>query len=360
VTAAAAACTRCQTALEDGDLRCAVCALPVPPPESPRGDARPRALILRCSECGAAVAFSGAAQGLRCGFCGATMAIEQPLDPVEEARWRVRFAVDRQAAEAAVRRWLGSRGWFAPRALAGEAVLESLTPLSWAAWLVNAQAHVAWAADSDAGAQRSAWAPHTGEASLVFRDIVVPASRGLRDVEARLLIPHYDLGPMVAVDRVPAASDPGLAGRGEPERVNGATHGVVPGGSPEPMPMPEPMPEPMIERFDTQRSAARRHVQARIEALAKVRIEPRIPGRRYRNVHVACLLERQTTERIALPAWVLAYRYRGNPYRAIVHGQRAEVVFGRAPIDWSKVGWLIAIVGAIVAIAVALALIFTR
>jgi hypothetical protein len=44
----------------------------------------------------------------------------------------------------------------------------------------------------------------------------------------------------------------------------------------------------------------------------------------------------ELTEQSALPAWILAYRYRGHPYRAIVHGQRAEVVFGRAPIDWSR------------------------
>ena len=52
----------------------------------------------------------------------------------------------------------------------------------------------------------------------------------------------------------------------------------------------------------------------------------------------------------ALPAWILAYRYRGSPYRAIVHGQRPEVVFGRAPVDWNKVGWLIAIAAAVAAI----------
>ena len=199
-------------------------------------------------------------------------------------------------------------------------MLDSLTPLSWAAWLVSAEAEVAWTADSDAGAQRSAWAPHAGSASLTFRDIVVPASRGLREVEARLLIPYYDLAPMVPVDR------PALDGE-EPS---------------------------MVERFDAQRSAARRHVQSGIDALAKVRIQPRIPGRRYRNVHVACLLQRQTTERIALPAWILAYRYRGNPYRAIVHGQRAEVVFGRSPIDWRKVGWLIAILAVVAAILAAI------
>ncbi|HEX3759410.1 MAG TPA: hypothetical protein VHW23_11925 [Kofleriaceae bacterium] len=310
------ACTRCQTALEDGDLRCAICALPVliaALDPGARPDGAPRAQILRCGECGAAIAFSPEARAPRCGFCAAVMAIEQPVDPVEAARLRVPFAVDRAEAEAALRGWLGSRGWFAPPALAGDAVLESLTPLAWAAWLVNAEARVAWTADSDAGAQRSAWAPHAGEASLAFRDIVVPASRGLREVEARLLIPYYDLRRAVPVDR-------DLEGE----------------------------PVAMIERFDAQRSAARRHVQERIDALARGRIEPRIPGRRYRNVRVACLLERQTTERIALPAWILAYRYRGHPYRAIVHGQRAEVVFGRAPIDWGKVGWLVVIAAAAV------------
>ena len=311
------ACTRCRGALEDGDLRCAICALPVPAADAAArpGDGAPRAEILRCRECGAAVAFSPEVRAPRCGFCGATLVIEQPVDPVEAARLRVPFTVDRSDAEAALRGWLGSRGWFAPRALAGDAVLESLTPLSWAAWLVNAEARVAWTADSDAGSQRSAWAPHAGEASLSFRDIVEPASRGLREVEARLLIPYYDLSRMAPIDR----------------EVEG-----------------------MLERFDAQRSAARRHVQERIEALARVRIEPRIPGRRYRNVHVACLLERQTTERIALPAWILAYRYRGHPYRAIVHGQRPEVVFGRVPIDWTKVGWLVALLAVIAAAAVAL------
>lgn len=305
------ACTRCATALEDGDLRCAICALPVPHPDGARSPGRQVAQVLRCCECGAAIAFSAEAQAPRCGFCGATMAIEQPVDPIEEAERQLPFRVDRDAAAAAVRGWLATRGWLAPRALSSEAVVESLTPLAWAAWLVNAEARVAWTADSDAGAQRSAWAPHAGETALGFRNIVVPASRGLREVESELLIPYYDLAPAVAADRAPGS---------------------------------------MVERFDAQRSSARRHVQARIEALARAQIEPRIPGRRARNVRVACLLERQTTERIALPAWILAYRYRGHPYRAIVHGQRAEVVFGRSPVDWRKVAWLIAIAAAVAAI----------
>jgi hypothetical protein len=314
------ACTRCETALEAGDLRCAICALPAPAPAHPDGPHH--AQVLRCGACGAAVAFSAEVRAPRCGFCDATMAIEQPVDPIETAQQRVPFAVERVVAEAALRSWLARRGMFAPAALSRDAVLDSLTPLSWAAWRVNAQAVVTWTADSDAGANHSPWAPHAGQTSLRFRDIVVPASRGLGAAECRRLIPYYDLSRAVAIDVAP--------GPGEVAST--------------------------IEQFDAQRSAARRSVQAAIEATAKVRIQPDIPGRRYRNVHVSCLLERQTTERVVLPAWILAYRYRGAPYRAIVHGQRHDIVLGRSPIDWTKVFRLVAALAVLAAVIAALAL----
>jgi hypothetical protein len=312
-----ATCTRCGAAIEDGDLRCPICALAVPRATAPVA-ATNRAQILRCTECAAAVSYVAEVQAPRCAFCGATMKVEVPADPIEVARLRVPFAVDRDHATAALRGWLGTRGWFAPKALKHEAVLESLTPLSWAGWLVNATATIAWTADSDADAHRSAWAPHAGQVSMAFTNIVVPASRGLDADECRQLISAYDLRGAVAIHE----------------------HGDGDG---------------TIERFDVQRSAARRQVQDAIERTAKVRVEDHIPGRRYRNVHVACLLERHETERIALPAWVMAYRYRGTPYRAIVHGQRGELVIGSSPKDWVKVFGVV--VGALIVVAAIAALI---
>jgi len=312
-------CTRCSTALELGDLRCAICALPVPAPTSPLRIVR--AQILRCVECNAAVAFDPLRRAPHCGFCGATMTIEQPVDPVEAATLRVPFSVSRDGAEASLRGWLGKRGAFAPEALREEAVLESLTPLCWAGWLVSAQATVAWTADSDDGTRRSAWAPHAGQVPMRFDAVVVPASRGLDREECRLLTPYYDLDVAVAID---AAAPPGAE------------------------------PPAMIESFDAQRSAARAIVQRAITATAKTRVQPEIPGKRFRNIHVACLIEGQTTARVALPAWVLAYRYRGRPYRAIVHGQRPEVVFGSSPTDWAKVARLVLAILAATAVLVAI------
>ena len=313
-------CGRCETEAESGDLRCAICALPVPRATGPVPQ-QARVQILRCGECNAAIAFDPTAQAPRCGFCTATMHVEQPEDPLETATLRIPFVVDRAAAESSLRGWLGKRGWFAPKTLRDEAVLDSLVALSWAAWIVNAEATVAWTADSDEDSQRSAWAPHSGQVPLRFDSICVPASRGLDHEECRLLVPYYDLSKAVGIET------------DKPEHE-------------------------MVESFDAQRSAARAVVQRAIEATAKTRVEEHIPGRRFRNIHVACLLESQTTDRVALPAWVMAYRYRGTPYRAIVHGQRPEVVFGSSPKDWRKilglVGGIVLLIAAIAVIAILL------
>jgi hypothetical protein len=325
-------CSRCESPLEDGDLRCAVCALPVPRARAEVD--RPRVLVLRCTWCGAAIAFDAVHGAPCCGFCRSVMKVEQPVDPVESATSRAPFLVDRDVATAALRTWLGKRRFFAPKALRDEAVLESLTPLCWAAWLVNADATVAWTADSDAGHGRSAWAPHAGRTRMTFSDIVVPASRGLCHDECSLLVP-YDLSELVAVDD-PAPGDDGPV-------------------------VDDAMTTAMIERFDAQRSAARKHVQRAIQALARSRVEElEVPGSRFRNVRVACLLERQTTQRVALPAWVLGYRYRGSPYRAIVHGQRPEVVIGSSPIDWTKVARLVAAVAVAIVAILAVVVLLTR
>ncbi len=62
-----------------------------------------------------------------------------------------------------------------------------------------------------------------------------------------------------------------------------------------------------------------------------------IPGSQYRNLEVDVLLRRLVTRRCAFPVYVLAYRYRGDLYRAVINGQDARVVHGRAPWSIAKI-----------------------
>ena len=77
--------------------------------------------------------------------------------------------------------WLSNSGFFRPADLATRASVDSLKPLWWPGWEFDVMVEVSWTADTDAGAQRSAWAPHSGEAKFVLRNILVSASRGLTD-----------------------------------------------------------------------------------------------------------------------------------------------------------------------------------
>jgi hypothetical protein len=310
-------CARCQTPLEVADLRCCICALVVPATGA-APVAAVRARIMRCRECAAAVSYDAERQAPHCVFCGSVMEVEEPSDPVEEAELILPFGIDRAAATGSLRGWMRSLGWFRPGDLSAAATVEKLEPLHWAAWIFDADARVTWTADSDADSRRSKWAPHSGETTFTWRSVVVSASRGLTGKETVKLTPRYVIDGARPVAK---AAD-----------ITGAR-----------------------ETFDTQRSAARAKIVSAIESIAEQELtRGHIPGSRFRNVHAAVLLQRLTTRRYLLPAWVLAYRYKGSLYRSVVHGQDPSLVLGEAPVSWAKILLLVGAVAAAVLIAVAL------
>ena len=293
-------CVRCDSPLERDDLRCPICN--VAARESEREDRQQTAVeVLRCDGCGAAVSYNVRARAPACAFCSSVMHIEVPEDPMEQTQHFVLFTVNRVQAEGALRRWLRGLGWFRPSDLHSASRLESMTPLWWVGWVFDAEASVTWAADSDGGAQRADWAPHSGQTELVFEDVVVSASRGLSAEETDRLIPTYDLE---AVEDVP---DGDIAGT-------------------------------VVEQFDLPRSAARGRVAAFIRRMVTDRLQQgSIPGRRFRNVHSALILRKLVTRRLAFPCWVLAYRYRGELYRVVISGQKADCLVGSAPYSVAKI-----------------------
>ncbi|HTJ80845.1 MAG TPA: zinc ribbon domain-containing protein [Polyangiaceae bacterium] len=312
------ACGRCATPLEEGDLRCVICGFVAP--ERARahatGDA---ARIVRCVECGAAVAYRAEKRAPLCMFCGATTRVEEPTDPLEVASLYLPFSVAKETAAEAMRAHLRSLGWFHPPDLAASATVDSVTPVWFAAWIFDARADVAWAADSDAGSRRSAWAPHAGRTHLDWKNVLVSASRGLTLKEVATLARGYDLSKA------------------------------------------EPIPPDVaddVERFDVERSAARAKVLAAAYDLASAELQSgHIPGSSFRNVKVSALLDGLVTRRFALPAYVFVYRYDDRPYRAVVHGRHASIVMGDAPLSWTRIALVvvggIALVAAIVAIVAA-------
>ncbi len=312
-----APCTRCHAEVEYGDLRCAICATQVPPNVNANAQSM-QVEIMRCDGCGAAVSYDVQAQAPRCAFCACEMHVEKVEDPMEQTGWWGTLHVDPAHAKGALSHWFGGLGFLRPSDLSQSATIEDLKPLWWVAWVFDATAKVSWTADSEAGSGRSAWAPHAGNCELQFNSIVVGASRGLSHSETNAIIPGYRLD---------------LGGNAAPQ---------IPGA--------------IVEQFDVQRSEARGRI---LDAASDVAVQQmqanHIPGSRYRNINVELTLRGLRTRRCAFPAYVLAYRYRNTLYRAVINGQDASFVTGKAPYSFWKITGLI-VLGLAIAVAIALAL----
>ena len=298
VTSNLGICSRCETPLETGDLRCAVCGQASP--HDATLTEKVTVQVLRCTGCGAAVAYDPDHQAPLCSFCNSVVEVETIEDPMEQTEGYLPFTVSREQSRAALRNWLGSLGWFRPSDLKSAAILEDLRPLWWVAWVIDAESMVSWAADSNAGSHRSAWAPHAGQTNISFNSILASASRGLSDAEAAAITPGVDLRSVQA----------------DPEGAENAT----------------------LEQFDVQRSQARQQVGATLRHLAVERVkQSEIPGSSYRNVRVSVVVRKLITRRLSLPAYVLAYRYKNDLYRVVICGQDVRMIVGKAPYSMAKI-----------------------
>ncbi len=314
------ACPRCQSPTETSDLRCSICAYILPEAED---HDRVEATILRCDGCGAAITYDVHAQAPKCVFCDSVMHLEKTLDPIEEAEAYLPFRVSPDQAQAALRSWLSTLGYFRPTHLSSQATLDKLTPLWWVGWTFDVDAMVHWTADSDLGSRRSRWAPHSGKSPLSLRSALVSASKGLSREETSKLARAFDL--RTATKR------------------------------------PHEMPGAFTERFDARRSAARAAVAKSLRAQAKYAAKNWVPGSRTRNVNVSLLPTRLITRRFAFPTYVATYRYGSKVYRAIVHGQDSRVTFGDAPYSiWKIVGAILLALLAIIVISFGIATIAAR
>ena len=291
-------CSRCRTPLEAGDIRCSICGQSAPQQVVERRHTEVK--ILRCTGCGAAIAYDPKRQAPSCSFCDSVVKIETIEDPMEQTSGYAPFTVEPDQAHAALKNWLGSLGWFRPSDLRSASRLQELRPLWWVAWVFDADSMISWTADSNQDARRSSWSPHSGQTEVNFRNILASASRGLSIGEVQAISPGLDLGTV----------------RPEP-------HGAE---------------DAILEQFDVQRSQARRQVVDALHSMAAQHVQQyKIPGSRFRKVKVSVVVQGLVTRRLSLPAYVLAYRYKQQLYRVVICGQDANRIIGTAPYSIAKI-----------------------
>jgi LSD1 subclass zinc finger protein len=293
-------CASCGNLIDEEDLFCSNCGR-----EAERqGDGAPPPIEegfigFDCTTCGASLTYDARAEGLRCSFCGSVTLVRQAAATGRiRARSYMPFEVEREAAQRAFERWIGS-GFFRPFGIREKARLVSMNPVYVPFWSFHGRAHTYWAADSSRTPPfaRAEWCPVSGEREGEVPNVLVPASGSISEAELGSIAP-YDLARMVPY-----------------RREDLAAYAVEDFGR---------------SRRESRDRARRAMVEAEREACAAL-----VPGRS-RNVHVSPLFFDLRSDPVLLPIWINAFRYEEKTYRFLVNGQTGKVA-GDAPFSLARV-----------------------
>ncbi|HVF92460.1 MAG TPA: hypothetical protein VNH22_20505 [Blastocatellia bacterium] len=173
------------------------------------------ALEVKCSGCGATVAFTPPEVAGECPFCGNSL-VAQPkaADPLVAPEAVLPFQITDKQAQGSVTRWLSSR-WFAPNALKKLAYQEAVGGVYLPFWTYDAHTTTHYSGqrgeyyyvteqyyETDAQGnqvqktrqvRRTAWHPASGTVARWFDDVLVPATESVSRPRLASLEP-WDLG----------------------------------------------------------------------------------------------------------------------------------------------------------------------
>lgn len=288
-----------------------------------------------CTNCGATTSFDPRTQTLRCPFCGTAIAVRAVVAgtqvPASVPKLVLPFKVDKDAAIASIREWLGD-SFFAPRDLQARSTLDRGQGAYIPFWRLDAHASSEWEGEvsetrtrqvprqftTDDGKtetrleseQYQVWHPRSGTHDGQHRAWIC-GSTGLTQEEADRLMPFPEEGML-------SYSPDALAGYSAEEP------GIDLGGA-------WAAGDPKIQQMEHDACARE------VERLTRVD---------------TTLSDRQAAV-CYLPVWIFGYRYDSADYRVLINGQTGEIA-GRRPKSRARVIATIAAVLLIIALVILL------
>ena len=288
---------------------------------------------VKCQSCQAITVFDPTRAAQRCDFCGSSALI--PLDQIQapiRPDSLLEFKISDVKVREMVREWYGAR-WFAPTALKGRALTDTLRGLYIPYWTFDAQVHADWCAesgyhyyetesyrDSDGETktrqvQNTRWVPSSGALDHFFDDELVPASRGIPE------------GLLRKIEPFPTTSD-----------LKPYDPGYLSGW--------------IVEQYQIDLIAAAANSQKTMGAKTEALCASAVPGDTHRSLSVDTDFSGQTFKHILVPVWVIAYTFGSRSFQVVVNGYTGTIA-GKHPLSWIKIT-----LSVIAAIAVILLLLY--
>lgn len=292
---------------------------------------------LECQTCGASLLVDPNQRTALCPYCASPSVVERP--PSQDRphpHFVVGFTMTKEGAQGSVKEWLGRRSFFVQSSVKTGTV-EAIKGVYTPAYLYSAMATSNYSAqigenyqetetytDTDSNGNtvvktrtvtKTEYRYLSGQHSCYVSDVLVTGSRVVPNEELESIEP-FDLRMMRRY-----------------------TPAVISGWIAE---------EPSMALQEC-------YQLARGETMAKIsaELESFMPGDSHQGLTFNTVLDRETTELIYVPIWVLAIRHdpQKPPFRVLINGQTGKI-YGKAPLSWVKIILAILVVIALIAIPI--------
>ncbi|HVX68705.1 MAG TPA: hypothetical protein VHA79_03335 [Mycobacteriales bacterium] len=285
--------------------------------------------VLKCQGCGATTEtdeLSGA-----CQFCGGVLLALSNPEGLIAPEGVLPFGIVKKDANAAFGKWVKTR-WFAPNALKKVGSTEAIKGTYVPHWTYDAQTATFYTGERGEHyyttetrtvngrtethqVQHTRWWPASGNVSRAFDDVVVPASSILEQEKLD------KMGPWTLAQAQPF----------DPEYLAGYT----------------------AVRYDVDPDTGLVTAKGKMEDVIRDDCRRDIGGDEQRVATMSVQYAALMFKLLLLPIWIASYVYAGKTYQVLVNANTAEVVGDR---PYSKVKIALAVIGAIIVIAVGVAI----
>jgi Primosomal protein N'' (replication factor Y) - superfamily II helicase len=287
----------------------------------------PQAIESTCDTCGSVVAFEPPEVAGSCPFCGSAI-VAQPkaADPLIAPDAVLPAKIPKTAAQAEVRQWLATR-WFAPNALQRLAQAEGIGGVYLPFWTYAAATDSQYAgqrgehyfetesySESDGQGntversrqvQRTRWYPASGRVSRAFDNVLIPATRAVKESRLDALQP-WDLDALRPY---------------EPAYLAGFK----------------------AQRYQIELPQGYETAKAVMAAAIEEDVRKDIGGDEQQIDSVQTKYANVTFRHLLLPVWIGAYRFQSKVYQVVVNARTGHVQ-GERPYSTAKIGFLVAVI----------------
>lgn len=290
-------------------------------PDSARGWKAEKTQV-RCQSCQAISVFDANRVGQNCDFCGsASLVPYQELKDSIQPESLLEFKLSQNQVRDTVKEWLGRR-WFAPNALKGRALTDTVKGIYLPYWTFDARVSAQWTALSgyyyyttetsrDSKGRMTTrqvrhvrWVPSSGALQHFFDDTLVCASRGVHAELVRAIepFPTQNLKPYHA----------------------GYLSGWV------------------VERYQIDLGGAAKLARETMHDELTRMCARQVPGDTHSNLQVDADYSAQTFKHVLVPVWLLTYTYHGKPFQVAINGFTGAIA-GQYPKSVWKILFAIAL-----------------